>query len=455
MNGREKLVKGPVVLYEQMRAKIVELIRERNLQPHDPIPSEAELAAMYGVSTRTSKEALAALAREGVVYRMPRRGTFLAEQPGRPQSRGLIPLVLIVPDMDEYAGAIVQAAVTAAQGMGAEILLRVSGGDLREEEELLKRAALEAKGIILFPGDRRTCPDELLRLHLAQFPIVIVDRAYREINIPSVYHDHYRGGYELTSYLIAAGHRQIGFITADIEGVMSREDRYYGYMQALLDNRLPFTSSMVLSLPGAGREGDAMADASRTESGDTPDHAAPSDTAQNGAARGAAAEGATGPDAIMAAAEETAADTTGTTVARGAMGSAVNRDAPSAAAAKDTAAMTPAPAGGQEAALERFLDGHPELTAVFCANDEIAGQTLAACFRLGVKVPEQLSVAGFTDSLLARRLPVPLTTMRKPAGTLGEAAVRLLLERIGNPSVHPPSVKYPTELVVRESVRNL
>ncbi|MDG0794176.1 GntR family transcriptional regulator [Cohnella ginsengisoli] len=377
MNRREKLVKGPVVLYEQMRTKIIELIRERNLRPHDPIPSEAELAAMYGVSTRTSKEALAALAKEGLVYRLPRRGTFLAERPGAPQRSNPLPIALVVPDMDEYAGAIVQSAVGAARQAGAEVLLRVTGGDLTEEERTLKQAAAEARGIILFPGNRRTCPDELLRLHLAQFPIVIVDRAYREIGLPSVYHDHYQGGYELTDYLIEAGHRQIGFITADIEGVMSREDRYYGYMQALLNNRIPFEGSMVLTLPGPG-------------------------------------------------------DGFG------------NRSVP----ALDEA--------GTAAALERFLQAHPRMTAVFCANDELAGQTMAACFRLGVKVPLQLSVAGFTDSSLARRLPVPLTTMRKPADTLGEAAVRLLLERIDNPSVSPPpSVKYPTQLIVRDSVRTL
>lgn len=353
----EKLVKGPVVLYEQMRLKILELINQRNLKAHDPIPSETELAKLFGVSTRTSKEALIALAKEGIVYRMPRRGTFLAETNA---SKKRISLGIIVPEMDEYSGKLIEAAVQYAAANGAEALLRISGGILQTEESLLQELVHQGvNGIILFPGNRKSCGNEVLRLHLDNYPIVIVDRTYREINIPSVYHDHYQGGYDMTAYLLGQGHRRIGFVTEDIEGVMSREDRYYGYVQALMDHGIPVPRDLVYTHK-AGQSG-----------------------------------------------------------------------------------------------LAEFLSGHSEMTAVFCANDYLAGETEKACIQSGVKVPEQLSVTGFTDSPIASLLPVPLTTVRKPGVELGEAAARLLLERIRHSGTIPPSVKLPTELVIRESVRDM
>ncbi len=149
---REKLTKGPVVLYEQMRVKILELIREQGLKPHDPVPSETELARMYGVSSRTSKEALLQLAREGVVYRMPRRGTFLAKLPeedGTERERSPLRIAdrptvgVLLPDPDEYVGRVLQALTEGLAERGFEMLIRFTSGEPEKEdkmaEELVRR----------------------------------------------------------------------------------------------------------------------------------------------------------------------------------------------------------------------------------------------------------------------------------------------------------------------------
>lgn len=70
--------KKPNLLYLQIADKVIEIIRSRRLQPHDPVPSEGELAKLFGVSRMTSKLALEQLAEQGLVYRLPRRGTFLS-----------------------------------------------------------------------------------------------------------------------------------------------------------------------------------------------------------------------------------------------------------------------------------------------------------------------------------------------------------------------------------------
>jgi len=63
-------------LYLQIAEKVMKIIESRNLQPHDPVPSEAELARLFGVSRMTSKLALKLLEERGMVYRLPRRVNF-------------------------------------------------------------------------------------------------------------------------------------------------------------------------------------------------------------------------------------------------------------------------------------------------------------------------------------------------------------------------------------------
>ncbi|WP_296665771.1 LacI family DNA-binding transcriptional regulator [Demequina sp.] len=101
-----------------------------------------------------------------------------------------------------------------------------------------------------------------------------------------------------------------------------------------------------------------------------------------------------------------------------------------------------------------LIAGRPEVTAVFCANDEIASGLLLAAHRHGRRVPEDLSVVGFDDITLAEFLIPPLTTVRQPFGAVGRGLVESLLARIatGAPAAPPePAVLIPCELVVRES----
>lgn len=78
MKSRNSKTGRKPLLYVQMAEKVMDEIRKRNLQPHDPVPSEGELAKLYAVSRMTAKLALQILVKEGVVYRLERRGTFLS-----------------------------------------------------------------------------------------------------------------------------------------------------------------------------------------------------------------------------------------------------------------------------------------------------------------------------------------------------------------------------------------
>jgi LacI family transcriptional regulator len=84
--------------------------------------------------------------------------------------------------------------------------------------------------------------------------------------------------------------------------------------------------------------------------------------------------------------------------------------------------------GSGEAAAERLLASTPRPTAIFAANDDMAAGVLRVADRLGVKVPDELSVAGFDDIALARQVFPALTTIRQPLSAMAEAAVRALID---------------------------
>jgi LacI family transcriptional regulator len=98
-------------------------------------------------------------------------------------------------------------------------------------------------------------------------------------------------------------------------------------------------------------------------------------------------------------------------------------------------------------ATEAFLSLAKPPSAIFASNDDMASGVLAVAHRRGVSVPEQLSVAGFDDTTLARVVWPPLTTIRQPVRDLAFTATSLLL---GDGGLEHR--RLPHELIQRESV---
>ena len=100
-----------------------------------------------------------------------------------------------------------------------------------------------------------------------------------------------------------------------------------------------------------------------------------------------------------------------------------------------------------QAAMTRML-AH-DVDAVFAASDRMAAGAIATARRAGLRVPEDIAIAGFDDSGLAATHEPPITTMRQPWDQISAQMVAVLLEVIAGAS--PRSVILDTELVVRES----
>jgi LacI family transcriptional regulator len=110
-------------------------------------------------------------------------------------------------------------------------------------------------------------------------------------------------------------------------------------------------------------------------------------------------------------------------------------------------------AGAEQATrnLIRAKSGAP--TAIYCASDELAMATCRTLRRAGLRVPEDVSVVGYSNLALSGLFDPTLTTVVVPFETMGQMAVTRLLEFIGGKaSWTPPLVEcVPVHLAARES----
>ena len=104
-------------------------------------------------------------------------------------------------------------------------------------------------------------------------------------------------------------------------------------------------------------------------------------------------------------------------------------------------------------AVLQTLSTSPAPDAIFACSDVLAAATINAAQKLGLRVPEDLSVIGFDNVETSRMTNPPITTIAQPGVQLGHQACSMLLEKIQNPDLPPRHIFLNTELVIRESTR--
>jgi DNA-binding LacI/PurR family transcriptional regulator len=101
-----------------------------------------------------------------------------------------------------------------------------------------------------------------------------------------------------------------------------------------------------------------------------------------------------------------------------------------------------------------LLAGNEPVTAIFAGNDPSAHGVYKALRDSGLRIPEDISVAGCNDTVGPWLYP-GLTTIREFPEQLGKYMVELLLKRIADPNAPHQTVTVPTELIKRNSCRAL
>jgi LacI family transcriptional regulator len=106
---------------------------------------------------------------------------------------------------------------------------------------------------------------------------------------------------------------------------------------------------------------------------------------------------------------------------------------------------------------EEILRSRPAPTAVFASNDDTAAAVISVAHRMGLTLPDELSVTGFDDASIATMIWPELTTIRQPVAALARAAADLIIEHSPRRRGWPDPIPHRLldfELIVRSSTRS-
>lgn len=106
--------------------------------------------------------------------------------------------------------------------------------------------------------------------------------------------------------------------------------------------------------------------------------------------------------------------------------------------------------------VSKLLQRTNKLDALFCLNDPIAIEVMQVVKEWNLKIPEEISLIGFSNEPTAHYIDPSLTTVSQPAYEMGKTAVSLLIDQLENPKrFQPGTIVLDTRFIIRNSTRKL
>ncbi|MEJ5253069.1 MAG: GntR family transcriptional regulator [Chthonomonadetes bacterium] len=235
-------------IYHTLKADIV----SGHYPPGAQLPTETELMHRFGVSRVTVRHALALLQREGLVVRIPAKGTFVRHSDQPSASPKLIALLALDVQLD-FFGKLIRGAEQEAAAHGYKLLVRSTDNDAEKERQCLLELQSHVAGFIIAPATGNQNHVHYGQLLVRGVPFVFIDRYLPEFNVDRVTSDNVQGGYLATRYLLELGHRRIGVISA--RKATTCTERLRGYQQALEEFGVPFDPELIAHAIGKRRDG--------------------------------------------------------------------------------------------------------------------------------------------------------------------------------------------------------
>lgn len=204
------------------------------------LPGERTLAQELGYSYMTVRKAIDNLVSEGLLYRIPTKGTFVADKDGSGKRTRTIGYFL---DSGIEAGisspyySLIFNAIekeAAAHGYSVVYFADISANKLRE---ILRK--LDGVIATCFPRI-----EHVIQEMSESVPLVVIDNSSADKAIPSVIIDNFNAEVESVDYLCTLGHARIGFMTG-LEDSDVGKNRYAGFERGLARNKIGFDESLV------------------------------------------------------------------------------------------------------------------------------------------------------------------------------------------------------------------
>ncbi len=152
---------------------------------------------------------------------------------------------LLVPNISNPFFADLSKSIEKEASQKGYLILLCDSDENQQNEikllETLKKRKVD--GIIIAPVGLES--SHIQKLHRENFPLVVIDRYFPDINVPYVTSDNFQGAYNAVEYLIKHGHKKIACIQG-LPNSQPNKDRVRGYLEALKTYNLPIENSLIL-----------------------------------------------------------------------------------------------------------------------------------------------------------------------------------------------------------------
>lgn len=224
--------------YILVEDKIRQAIKNKEIT--EKLPGERTLAKEFGYSYMTIRKAVDNLVTEGVLYKLPTKGTFVADQKKNKKKTKIIGYFLdnsIAAGLTSpYYSLIFDSLEKQAAKHGYSLIYFSDAGDGSSLKQLKN-----IDGVIISCFPRIESIVNEINQHI---PVVVMDNSSSDKTIPSIIIDNFNAVSSSVDYLCSLGHKRIGFMTGLADSDVGK-NRYAGYQSGLSNHGIKASEKMV------------------------------------------------------------------------------------------------------------------------------------------------------------------------------------------------------------------
>jgi GntR family transcriptional regulator, arabinose operon transcriptional repressor len=248
-----------VSLHTQIHSQLRHLIMSGHWPKGTRIPSETQLTTHLNVSRSTIRLALQQVELEGLIERIPGKGTFVAYMPAQGNPKQLI--AFMTSDLDDpKALDLLNGAESEIRASAYRIMFSNVKNHHEEIEALTRLQEENVAGVLVWPNSDygKTLEQHAAQYRALRLPIVFLDRSVPNVECDYVTSDNYGGAYALVQHLIELGHQHIVFLSHPKLDIMTVAERYRAYQEALTNAGLTPLSPWLVGQDGHELRGNTI-----------------------------------------------------------------------------------------------------------------------------------------------------------------------------------------------------
>lgn len=230
-------------IYLQLAEKIHGDIASGVHSPDSQLPTEEVLSKEYEVSRITIRNTLKKLEKEGLIYRVHGKGTFIS--PSRKKQKNLIGVLSLMPHGDMSLQSLITGAFMRTQEENGQLQL-ISREQLEKTTAMVKNNPLLQPGFVFLRGDHIT-PDIARRMESSGIPFLVEGYALQGCNYQDI--DNYDAMKKVVEHLIALGHRRFGLFMLDTKAHVHFMERRSAVIETLKEHGIDFDVRLQVSVP--------------------------------------------------------------------------------------------------------------------------------------------------------------------------------------------------------------